>query len=195
MIRRAPSFLYLEECARAHPGQAELYSAKVLLPSSSHGIFCTKITSSEIRALGRALFSKDFFAEFQLQYFSFKIHNQWDSNPWPPYCVSLSLTSAPYCHLCSYCISIPHILYQTTCELIVWGPKWFQIKKLSTTRFHNFLDIYNFLYGVSPSWCRLQNLNFKFEKFKRSFCITRWFQIKKLSTTKFHNFFRYTKFI
>jgi len=37
------------------------------------------------------------------------------------------------------------------CKLIIWGPKWFQIKKLLTTKFYNFLGSTIFIYGVSPS--------------------------------------------
>ena len=65
--------------------------------------------------------------------------NPWDSNPWPLSHVSSLLTTAPHYDLCLYCISVPQILYQIMCKLIIWGPKWFQIKKLSTIKFHNFL--------------------------------------------------------
>ena len=70
--------------------------------------------------------------------------------------------------------------------------RWFQIIKLSITKFHNFLRSTIFILVVFPS-----KIIWKTEilKFKRSFCITRWFQIKMLPTTKFHNFSRSTIFI
>jgi hypothetical protein len=113
---------------------------------------------------------------------------------------NLPLTHLPFLsttlhyHLCLCCVSIPHILYQIICKLIVWASKRFQIKKLSNKASYLF-EVYNFHLWSFTIWGRLKNLNFKFEKFKRSFCMTRWFQINKLSNTKFHNFSRPKKII
>jgi hypothetical protein len=48
-----------------------------------------------------------------------------------------SSTTTHLFHLYLYSISVTQILYQIKCKLIIWGPKWIQIKKLSTTKCHN----------------------------------------------------------
>ena len=62
-----------------------------------------------------------------------------------------SSTTTPHIHLCPQSILIPHVLYKTEHKLIVWGPKLIQMKKLSTTKFYNFLRFTTFILVVSPS--------------------------------------------
>jgi hypothetical protein len=105
-----------------------------------------------------------------------------------------SSTTTPHCHMCLELILVPYILYKTEHKLIIWGPKRFQIKKLSTTKFHNFSRSINFISVVSPSeviykiW--ISNL-------RNSNVVLHYKMIsnKKLSTTKFHNFSRSTTLI
>jgi hypothetical protein len=61
-----------------------------------------------------------------------------------PSCVTRS-TTTPHCHLCLYSILVSDILYKTKCKLLIWGPKRIQIKKLSTTKFYNFLRSTTFI--------------------------------------------------
>jgi hypothetical protein len=38
------------------------------------------------------------------------------------------------------------ILFYTECKLLLWGSKWFQIKMLLNTKFHNFLRSRTFIW-------------------------------------------------
>ena len=62
-----------------------------------------------------------------------------------------SSNTAPHDHLCLRSILVPHILYKTEHKLIIWGPKLIQMKKLSTTKFYDFLRSTTFILIVSPS--------------------------------------------
>ena len=71
------------------------------------------------------------------------------------HCTTHSLMSILYFlspnNLCLYSIFFVLILYKTKCELFGWGPKQIQIKKLSVTKFHNFLRSATFILVVFPS--------------------------------------------
>jgi hypothetical protein len=84
-----------------------------------------------------------------------------------------------------------------TCILLVKCSKWLQIKKLSNTKFHNFLRYTTFILRVYPFevankfkfyiWDH-QNLNTKF-------FVDNIIDIQKLLRTMFHNLSRYTTII
>jgi hypothetical protein len=75
--------------------------------------------------------------------------------------------------------------------------RWFQIKHLSTTKFHNFSKhtiFFLFWWFFNPrSFGKFKFLFFF--KFRCSFCWQYEFKSKGLPTTKFYNFSRSTKFI
>jgi hypothetical protein len=50
------------------------------------------------------------------------------------------------------------------------------------------LKFYNFYFGTFLIQGHLQNLHFKFGKFKCNFLEPKWFQIKMLSTIECYNF-------
>ena len=62
--------------------------------------------------------------------------------------------------------------------------RWFQIKKLTITKFHYISRPTTFILVVFPFEVVWKNSNFKIQTY---FCMTKWFQTKTLSTTKFHN--------
>jgi hypothetical protein len=75
-------------------------------------------------------------------------------------------------------------LYETECKLLVWGPKRFQIKNLSTIKFHNFSGSTTFILVVSPSEAVYKKLN----SFKPGY---RWQDDFKLKTCQLQSFIIY----
>ena len=69
------------------------------------------------RWLAPAFFFTAFFAQ------NLQLSSGWDSNLWPLSHAPLSLTTTPHHHLCLCCVSVPRILYQIQCKLIIWAPK------------------------------------------------------------------------
>jgi hypothetical protein len=63
----------------------------------------------------------------------------------------LLLTTTPHIHLRPYQIFLILILFSNEFKLIVRGPKWIQIKKLSTTKLYNSSRSTTFILVVSPS--------------------------------------------
>ena len=79
-------------------------------------------------------------------------------------------------------------------EWFISYSKWIQIKKLSTTKFHNFQDLQlSFWYFLHPML--FTKFEFWISEVQTYFSLRRWFQIKKNSTTKLFNFWRSTTFI
>jgi hypothetical protein len=92
------------------------------------------------------------------------------------------------CHAsCLVCSVVVHILQPTECKLLVWDRKRIQIKSYQLQSWITF-EVLQFHFDTFFIRGRLQNLNFKFDKFRCNFLESKWFQIKKFSTTKFHNF-------
>jgi hypothetical protein len=74
----------------------------------------------------------------------------WDLNLWPPL-TWYPLTTAPHMHFSKIRILFLLILCSIEFKLIVWDLKWIQIKKLSTTKLHNFSRSTTFVLVISPS--------------------------------------------
>jgi hypothetical protein len=88
-------------------------------------------------------------------------------------------------HMYPYVLFILLILYFTECKLFFKTLNCIQIKNFPNTKFYNFFRSTTFIRG------RLQNLIFKFERFKFSFSFTIRFQIKLQSFILFriYNFY------
>jgi hypothetical protein len=79
-------------------------------------------------------------------------------------------------------------------HLVVWGPKWIQIKKLSTIEFFNFSRSTIFILVVSPSEA-VYKIWISNGRNSKAVFYDKMILNKKLSTTKFHNFLRSITFV
>ena len=72
-------------------------------------------------------------------------------NPWPPASRLRPLITPPASCLCPNKIFVLAILCPSNFEMSIRDPKRIQMKKLSTTKFYNFLRSTTFILVVSPS--------------------------------------------
>jgi len=72
--------------------------------------------------------------------------------------------------------------------------RWFQMKKSSTIKLHNFLEL-QLLFWLFLHPRSFEKFEFQMWAKSRDFFMDRWFQMKKLSTTKLYNFLRSTSFV
>jgi hypothetical protein len=97
------------------------------------------------------------------------------------------ITTAPQTHIHPYVVFILLILYYTECQMLFWDSKHIQIKD-DNYKISELSKIYNFYFGSFSIRGRLQNFNFKFERFKLSFFVKNMISNKKLYATNFISF-------
>ena len=78
------------------------------------------------------------------------LHGRQDLNPQPPSCVTFS-TTAPHSHLYLYSIFFPTYYTKLIVNYLFEALNEVKLKKLSTTKFHNFSRSTTFILAVFPS--------------------------------------------